>query len=160
MRVGYMAMPRDFKYLSVFIKGKPRHDGDFLRRHPAMETGQRAKIFSPYEALRGFSDEVAAKDITYIDKPEICDDGKEAIDRALRALAEKTRGRRTGENRVRAAVLYFEPCADKNSDSYGVRGRRVSAAGVCRRVGGGSVTIGDTVIPFDRVLGVRITEEA
>lgn len=58
--LGYMDMPADFPYKQVLQKGRPRHDGadPFRIRHPKMETGRRAKIFAPFDALRGFSDAI------------------------------------------------------------------------------------------------------
>ena len=58
--IGVMAMPADFRYRDVFLKGKPQHDRyDLFRiKHPRMATGRRAKIFSPFDALKGFSEAV------------------------------------------------------------------------------------------------------
>ena len=49
-----------FRYQKVLEKGKPKHDKNdlFSIRHPAMELSQRAKIFSPFDALKGFNDEL------------------------------------------------------------------------------------------------------
>ena len=54
-------MPSSFRYKDVFLKGKPEHDktDSFSVKHPAMDPGRRAKIFSPFDALKGFSDELA-----------------------------------------------------------------------------------------------------
>ena len=56
--IGTMAMPEGFRYRDVFLKGKPRHDrlDSFLIRHPRMSVGQRAKIFAPFDALKGFNE--------------------------------------------------------------------------------------------------------
>ncbi|MCR4903153.1 MAG: hypothetical protein K6A23_09855 [Butyrivibrio sp.] len=61
------------KYRDVYMRGKPKHDKDdiFSIKHPAMDLGKRAKIFSPFDALKGFDDELekSEKDIenTYTD---------------------------------------------------------------------------------------------
>ena len=62
--IGEMGMPEDFSYREVFRKGKPQHDrGSLFRaRHPQMEAGRRAKIFAPFDALRGFSEAVAGEE--------------------------------------------------------------------------------------------------
>ncbi len=54
--IGKISFPDDFKYREAFLKGRPRHEktDPFRIRHPAMETGRRAKIFAPFDALRGF----------------------------------------------------------------------------------------------------------
>ncbi len=60
--LGGMNMPPAFRYRDVYLKGRPRHDRlDVFRiRHPQMDTGRRAKIFAPFDALSGFSEEIAA----------------------------------------------------------------------------------------------------
>ncbi len=120
--VGYVPMPRDFKYMNVFLKGKPRHQGldPFCLKHPAMDCGRRAKIFSPFDALKGFSEAVASKDILYINRPELGDEDKAEINRKLGILYELTRnGKRARENKVTVKVTYFVTCTDKNNSAYG-----------------------------------------
>ena len=65
--IGMMAMPDDFPYREVFLKGKPQHDryDSFMIRHPKLDVGHRAKIFAPFDALRGFGDAIAAWDEMY-----------------------------------------------------------------------------------------------
>ncbi len=50
-----------FRYREVYEKGKPVHEKNdsFSVKHPPMELSRRAKIFSPFDALKGFSDELA-----------------------------------------------------------------------------------------------------
>ena len=49
-----------FRYRHVLEKGKPVHKDDLLSiRHPAMPLSQRAKIFSPFAALKGYDEEIA-----------------------------------------------------------------------------------------------------
>ena len=62
--IGVMQVPADFRYLDVFLKGKPQHDRDdpFRIRHPKMPCDKRAKIFSPVDALKGFSEALAAQE--------------------------------------------------------------------------------------------------
>ena len=61
--IGVMPIPADFRYLNVFLKGKPQHDrfDPFRVRHPRMDVGHRAKIFAPFDALKGFSEAIASK---------------------------------------------------------------------------------------------------
>ena len=56
--IGAMAMPANFQYRDVFIKGYPQHErfDSFRLKHPAMDYGRRAKIFSPFDALKGFNE--------------------------------------------------------------------------------------------------------
>ena len=50
-----------FRYRDVYEKGKPVHEKNdsFSVKHPPMEISRRAKIFSPFDALKGFSDKLA-----------------------------------------------------------------------------------------------------
>ncbi len=51
----------DFKYARAYKKGHPVHSaGDsFSIKHPPMPLSKRAKIFSPFDALKGFGEELA-----------------------------------------------------------------------------------------------------
>lgn len=53
-----------FRYLEVMLRGRPRHDryDPFSVRHPSMDPSRRAKIFAPFDALRGFSAALIAKE--------------------------------------------------------------------------------------------------
>ena len=64
--IGVMAMPQGFKYRSVFLRGKPRHQkyDDFCRKHPPMPAAHWAKIFAPFDALAGFSDEIVSAEVS------------------------------------------------------------------------------------------------
>ena len=57
----YTGTLSSFRYKDVYEKGKPVHDKNdsFSAKHPPMELSKRAKIFSPFDALKGFSDELA-----------------------------------------------------------------------------------------------------
>ena len=52
--------PSTFKYQKVLEKGRPVHEpnDDFLRKHPRMDLTRRAKIFSPFDALKGYDEEI------------------------------------------------------------------------------------------------------
>lgn len=49
------------RYRKVYEKGKPKHEpyDDFSIKHPPMDLTRRAKIFSPFDALKGFNEEIA-----------------------------------------------------------------------------------------------------
>ena len=61
--LGDSPMPEDFAYRDVYLKGRPRHQktDPFGIRHPSMDPGKRAKIFAPFDALRGFSAAIMAE---------------------------------------------------------------------------------------------------
>ena len=57
------AVPEGFRYREVYLKGRTGHGryDDFSVRHPRMDVGHRAKIFAPFDALRGFSAAILEK---------------------------------------------------------------------------------------------------
>ncbi len=161
MILGAMEIPSDFRYLNVFLRGKPQHRAQdpFLVRHPAMDSGRRAKIFSPFDALKGFSEAVAAKDVLYMPKPELSEADQEEIGRRLGILHALTRnGRLTRENRIPVTVTRFVPCADPDHAAFGYRGQCISIRGICTRVDGISgkcLVVDGTVIPFEEILSLE-----
>ncbi len=50
----------NFRYEKVIEKGKPIHDkyDSFSAKHPSMDLNRRAKIFSPFDALKGFNEAI------------------------------------------------------------------------------------------------------
>lgn len=59
-------IPPGFRYREVLRKGRPLHApmDSFAVRHPPMPLSKRAKIFSPFDALRGFREAIAAQNGT------------------------------------------------------------------------------------------------
>jgi hypothetical protein len=49
-----------FKYKDTFEATRPAHErfDDFSLKHPSMSLSKRAKIFSPFDALKGFKDAI------------------------------------------------------------------------------------------------------
>lgn len=131
--LGYMPMPSDFKYADVFAAGRPVHRQRdvFSVRHPAMDPVKRAKIFSPFDALKGFTDAVEAKDELYVERVELSEDECAALDCIIADLLELVRNSGAArENSVTVTVTHFVPCADENNDAYGCRGQYVKTTGV------------------------------
>ena len=135
--IGVMAMPANFRYREVFLKGRPRHDryDPFRIRHPSMDRGHRAKIFSPFDALKGFNEAVAAKDVLYENRIELLQEDSEELSRRLNILHNLTfNSRMARENRVQVSVTYYDPCSDKNNEAYGLRGQYKTITGICWNV--------------------------
>ena len=131
--VGAMPMPEGFRYRSVALRGKPRHDrfDDFRLRHPGMDPGHRAKIFAPFDALKGFGEAVAARGVLYAERREPDPEAAEELDRRLRILLDiARRGRASRVTRPRITVTYFEPCRDGESGARGARGLYRTVTGV------------------------------
>ena len=164
MTVGSMSMPADFKYRSIFMKGKPEHSklDAFLLKHPIMSSGQRAKIFSSFDALKGFSDAVAAKDELYIDRPELSTEEESELNRKLIILTGLTMSRRKAkDNRISVCVDYYVPCGDKNNAAFGCRGKRVTVRGICRHVDAfcrRCITVDDHEIRFADILSISAND--
>ncbi len=132
--IGVMAMPANFRYRKVFLAGKPQHDrfDMFRMRHPNMDVGRRAKIFSPFDALKGFNEAIASKDVLYRERIELCEDDREELNRRLCVLKSLTyNGNAARENHARITVTYYLPCTDKNSEACGVRGLYKELTGIC-----------------------------
>ena len=135
--IGVMAMPANFRYREVFLKGKPRHDqfDPFRAKHPSMNRGHRAKIFAPFDALKGFNEAVSAKDVLYEDRIELNPEDSEELDRRLSILHNLTYNSRMARtNRVQVSVTYYQPCQDKEHDAYGMRGQYQTITGICWNV--------------------------
>ena len=56
-----------FPYLRVLMQGRPQHGEDYLK-HPPMNLIHRAKIFSPFDALQGYSEKIRKTDRSF-DEP-------------------------------------------------------------------------------------------
>ena len=113
--IGVMAMPVDFRYREVFLKGRPQHDryDSFRIRHPSMDRGHRAKIFSPFDALKGFDEAIESEEELFIRKPDLSEAEKEELDKKLNTLLALTRNAKAAKkNTVTASVTYFESCPE------------------------------------------------
>ena len=57
-------LPQNFRYRETYLQGRPQHQkaDPFRVRHPLMDIGRRAKIFAPFDALRGFSAAILAQE--------------------------------------------------------------------------------------------------
>lgn len=58
--------------------------------HPRMSIQNRAKIFSPFSALRGFDDKISDENgkNLLIDRPELSDDDKEVLSKKLASISK------------------------------------------------------------------------
>lgn len=62
--IGYMPMPEGFKYAELVKAGRPKHEkiDEFWLRHPPMDLNRRAKIFAPFDALKGYKELIKASE--------------------------------------------------------------------------------------------------
>ena len=152
--VGFMPMPPSFSHRAAFLHGRPRHEkyDDFWVRHPPMDRGRRAKIFSAFDALRGFDACILSKETLYTERRDLSEEEKEAIDRKIILLHSLTRNSKMARrNRPFAKITYFEPCTDPYHFSYGSQGQYKTIEGIVRRVDpvvSESIRIGGQEIPL------------
>ena len=152
------AVSPQFPYLQVLLLGRPRHDRDeFSFRHPQMERGKRAKLFAPFDALDGFGDSIESKNIRYVAPVDLGEEEKAELNRRLVILRRLVpNGRAARKRRIQVTARYFAPHGE------GGMGQYVSCQGAVRRVSAEkqTLTVGDTVIPFDKLLSLTAQEEA
>ena len=161
--IGIIPMPANFKYLDVLRRGRPRHEkwDSFTMRHPPMPVARWAKIFSPFDALAGFDERIAEKEIVYEGRTELCDDDQAELDRRLGILHNLTwNSRMARANRVMVSVEYFVPCSDENHFAFRMAaGKYETAVGMVLRVDTDSLRLRtescERSIPFCDIRKIR-----
>ena len=115
--IGIMPMPVNFRHAEVFRRGRPRHGKPgklstydaFYIKHPPMDTVRRAKLFSSFDALKGFGDCIASKEVLYEERHELTEEEKGELDRRLSILRSLTAsGRLARQNKVAVKITRFE----------------------------------------------------
>lgn len=158
--IGAMTMPADFHYKKTFLIGRPRHDplSRFRLKHPEMPCSRRAKIFAPFDALRGFNEAVASKEVLYTGKPVLSEYEKEKLDAKLAILHQLTFNTQAArQNAPYISVTYYLACSDEENDAYGIAGTLETVTGICSRIDAQitrTITIGDQHIPLDDVTDI------
>ena len=127
------------KYGNIIYLDRPVHNGDlFSRRHPKMTN--RAKIFAPFAALVGFEDRVRNKEIEYVARRELSEEGQSYLNKVLNRISRGDR----------VSVKYFEICSDHESKAFGRLGQYKTVSGCIRWVDavGQRLVLEDQVIDF------------
>lgn len=95
--------------------------------HPRMSTANRAKIFSPFAALRGYEEEIAAEceDHLKVSKIELSDEDKEKLSNKLLQVCKG----------MELTVCYFEPSFAVNINSL-VPENRILPSGIYKTISG------------------------
>ena len=154
------------RYRSALSRGRPKHElfDDFSLKHPRMPLSQRAKIFSPFAALKGFEEAIDEKVQVYVEKRELNDEEQEALEAALSRLHDLTKNLRSAkENHITAAVTFFVPCTDENHEAYGRGGSYERYTGTVWKVDPiltKSLLIGDRTIEFSELAEIVIQEDS
>ena len=156
-------VPLEFPYLNALLQGRPRHVMDeFAFRHPPMERGKRAKIFSAFDALDGYGENIEGKNTIYTDKIILDESEKEELNRRLSILHALTYNSRMAKiHRVTVTVRRYVPCTDEFSFSRGVRGQYEDMTGVVRKVDmeNQKIMIDCAAISFDDILSIAAKDE-
>ena len=158
--IGVMPVPPDFKYLDVLKKGKPQHErfDDFSVRHPKMPPGKRAKIFAPFDALRGFNFAISRKEVLYEDRPELSYEQQRELNRKLDILHQMTfNSRLARQNQVYIRVQFFVLCQDRQHEAFGIGGQIHTIEGYCKSVDpdvGQTLQVDDTIISFSDIIQI------
>ncbi len=168
-QIGAMTMPSSFPYQDVLLKGFPQHNGWdwFRRKHPPMPVSRWAKIFAPFDALRGFDDAIDSKEVPYTDRPELDDSQKRELSRRLSILHQYTfNSRMARENHIIVTIEFFVPCTDPDHFAYILhKGQYKSQTGVVLSVDETDETIAmqaensKIVMDFEDILSIEPLKE-
>ena len=161
--VDKIIFPQDFKYIEVIKAGKPTHQkyDIFYLKHPPMQLSKRAKIFSPFDALKGFNDAIQSKEVLYVPKKELNEEEMRELNIQLNTLHNLTANSRLArENNIHAEITYFVPCMDIENENYLVNGRYVTVSGIVKKVNfyiNKSIIIDYTEIPIHDLIAIKYT---
>ena len=134
------------KYADVIGMDRPQTE-ESLRKHPRMALQNRAKLFSPFAALRGYDEQLAEEKRRSERVPR-----RALTEEEMSALSDKliqvTRG-------MRLTVEYFqEDTAHPQSPAVGVyrtvTGRVEAIDPVFR-----TLKLGDVMVPFEEISGIE-----
>ena len=154
LAVGFMPMPPSFSHRAALLHGRPRHEkyDDFWLRHPPMDRGRHAKLFSAFDALRGFDACILSKETIYTERRDLSEEEKEVLNKKIIRLHSLTRNSKMARrNRPFVKITYFEPCTDPYHFSYGSQGQYKTIEGIVCRVDpvvSKSIRIGSREIPL------------
>ncbi len=151
------------KYRGAFHQERPQHGphDEFSIRHPKMPLSRRAKIFSPFAALKGFEEAIGEKLERYVDKRELTEEEQTELDCVLAELYERTQTLRAARENVNASVTWYVPCPDEHHEAYGLRGTYETLTGRVWQVDPvltKTLRISDTVVEFSDIAEIRILD--
>ncbi len=77
----------EHRYADILHEERPKHEGDdFSKRHPPMALADRAKIFLPFAALKGYEQVVEERTVLYDHEKGLSEDLMVEINDRLREL--------------------------------------------------------------------------
>ena len=154
-----ITIPKGFRYSEVLHRGKPVHEkfDSFSVKHPSMPLEKRAKIFSPFDALKGFNEAISSKDVIYEYRKTLSDEELRILDQKLcllRQLNANSKASHAGS--IPVEVTYFHPLEDQ--DMLDAKGRYLTDNGILKKVDDFSrmlILNDDKRIPIDDIISIN-----
>ena len=131
-------------YADIIDKKRP-----VSARHTRMSIQNRAKIFCPFSALKGYEEALRAKEKIVVSPVELSEDMKEMLDERLRVLE-----RHLAQNRHPIlTVVYFHPDKETQDKSSPRKGEYRELTGMAAKLDLNAriLQIVETKIPLDDV---------
>lgn len=114
------------KYDDIIHKEYPLKSSDIIK-HPKMKLEDRAKIFAPFAALKGYEEAIAAKQKIVVPRIELSEESKEYLDLQLGRIERLLL---SGQHPI-ITVVYFNK--DKINSDYG--GEYIQLTGMVAKFG-------------------------
>ena len=141
-----------FDYSDIINKMRPEHNGDdFSIRHPKMSIQDRAKIFAPFDALRGFDEAIDKENVIYAPYIYLSEDEKQILDQVIYLIDEKL----TNKEEVKGRITYF------------IQDGRIKDTGTVMEISGiikkldkinGTIKIGDDIILVKNIYDINLED--
>ena len=152
-------IPKGFRYSEVLRRGKPVHEkfDSFSIRHPSMPLEKRAKIFSPFDALKGFNEAISSKDVIYEYRKALSDEDMRILDQKLCLLRQLTINSKAARaSSIHVEVTYF--CLSEGPDMQEAKGSYLTDSGILKKVEDFSrmlILNDDIRIPIDDIISIN-----
>lgn len=141
-----------FDYSDIINKMRPEHNGDdFSIRHPKMSIQDRAKIFAPFDALRGFDEAIDKENVIYAPYIYLSEDEKQILDQVIYLIDEKL----TNKEEVKGRITYF------------IQDGRIKDTGTVMEISGiikkldkinGTIKIGEDIILVKNIYDINLED--
>ena len=153
-----ITIPKGFRYSEVLRGGKPVHEkfDSFSVKHPSMPLEKRAKIFSPFDALKGFDEAISSKNVIYEDRKTLSEEDMQILDQKLCMLRQLTINSKSARvNRIPVEITYFR--LSKDPDIQEEKGSYLTDSGILMKVDDFSrmlILSDDKRIPIDDIISI------
>jgi len=147
-----LSLKETHKYDDIINMTYPLESSDKIK-HPRMRVEDRAKIFAPFAALKGYEEAIAAKEKVVVDKIELSDESKEYLDQQLRKIEQLL----AAGQRPMVTVVYFQ----RSKVSVGDCGEYIQFTGMVARIEPTSriLQIIERRLHFDDIYKIEIVDD-